>query len=320
MKMVSISMAMSVVVLCQGCAFISITTDERLATVIIPKSSSGTSVIPREELGDIRNMVAVVVGVSKYKHEGEGWPKLQNLRYASADADAMAAHLVSSSFNTVELLTNEKASLSSVRTAITSRVGAAGNNDFVLVFWAGHGIADQNDPQKLYLMTYDADPDDLASTAYAMADFRKDVTRTDSKRLMVIIDTCHAGGVSDPTLGFRSAGNDVQTALRGVYVAEGSAAAPNSASPASAMRLVLTSCEAGEVSRESSDYGHGVFTYYLLRGMQGDADTNHDGVVTLDETIEYTRSKVRSFSNAQQNPSAAGFFDRSIPMGITKNR
>jgi len=86
------------------------------------------------------------------------------------------------------------------------------------------------------------------------------------------------------------------------------------------MRLVFTACEADEVSRESSEYGHGVFTYFLLKGLQGEADIDRDGKVTLDEAIEYTRTKVREFSDTHQNPSAAGRFDRSIPLGIVRKQ
>ena len=304
-----------------GCAFVSPSTFAPTKTgrkVLAVRPNSGAAVIPRERLGKIRNMVAIVVGISKYKYEGEGHPRLRNLDYAAADADALASHLVTSGFNKADLLTDQKATLAEIRRTLGGRIKAAQEDDFVLVFWAGHACASRKNPRKLYLMTYDADPDNLPDTAYAMSDFRAEISGIRAQRLMVVVDTCHSGGVSDPTVRYRGASAaDINSALRGVYVAE-HASGQRTGTKGSAMRLVFTACEAGEVSRESSKFGHGVFTYYLLESLQGKADANGDGIITLDEMIEYTRSKVRAFSKGQQNPSAAGFFDRSVPMGVIK--
>ena len=89
--------------------------------------------------------------------------------------------------------------------------------------------------------------------------------------------------------------------------------------------MIFTSCETGEVSRESSKLGggHGVFTYYLLQGLKGQADKSKYGgdenqKVTLGEVIEYTRDQVKRFTGNQQHPDTAGRFDRNLPMGVVK--
>ncbi len=43
---------------------------------------------------------------------------------------------------------------------------------------------------------------------------------------------------------------------------------------------------------EDDTHRHGLFTYYLLKGLRGDADTNRDGMVTLWEATDYVRQKV----------------------------
>ena len=57
---------------------------------------------------------------------------------------------------------------------------------------------------------------------------------------------------------------------------------------------------------EDDKHRHGLFTYYLLRGLRGDADTNRDGVVTLGELAGYVRQKVawvaKSRFNVEQRP------------------
>ena len=93
----------------------------------------------------------------------------------------------------------------------------------------------------------------------------------------------------------------------------------------SPMKLIFTSCEQGETSIESSKLGHGVFTWYLLQAMRGEADNpanktggNGDGNVTLGEVIEYTRDQVKRFTNNQQHPDTAGQFDRNLLLGAAK--
>jgi hypothetical protein len=47
-----------------------------------------------------------------------------------------------------------------------------------------------------------------------------------------------------------------------------------------------------------------VFTYYLLQGLQGKADANHDGVVTAGEIFSYLRQSVPQATGGKQNPRA----------------
>jgi hypothetical protein len=52
---------------------------------------------------------------------------------------------------------------------------------------------------------------------------------------------------------------------------------------------------------EDDQHRHGLFTYYLLKGLRGDADTNRNGMVTLGETTEYVRQKVAWAAKTQFN-------------------
>jgi hypothetical protein len=63
--------------------------------------------------------------------------------------------------------------------------------------------------------------------------------------------------------------------------------------------------------------GHGVFTYHLLRGLEGAADADGDGIVTLGESLEWTRDRVRRDTRSGQIPSISQTaFDSSWPMSI----
>ena len=263
----------------------------------------------------------VIIGLAQYQHSGK-W-RLENLRYADNDATGLAEYLKSpqgGDFDNVELLTNAQATAANIRIAIREHLRSVLENDLVLIFWAGHGCPDPHEPQKLYLITHDTDPAHMAATAYGMDEFRRDVANLRASRVMVIADACHSAGISDPTLGIRGPGdNKIVDDLRGIGVV------PKADDPAAPMRMIFTSCEAGEVSRESSELGggHGVFSYYLLRSLEGEADKKEnggdgDGKVTVGEAIEFTRDQVRRFTGNQQHPATAGRFDRGLSMRPAK--
>jgi uncharacterized caspase-like protein len=81
--------------------------------------------------------------------------------------------------------------------------------------------------------------------------------------------------------------------------------------------IILSASSAGETSREGKQWGggHGVFTYYLLEGLKGAADTNKNGLVDIKETYEYIRTHVSSDTKEKQFPLLNGRYSKSFPMG-----
>lgn len=275
-------------------------------------------VVRHEGPGPVRNRFALVVGLSDYKYRGK-W-NLANLRYAADDAKAFADYLKSEKggrFDQVILLTDKQATTKNIKAALRESLRGVQKDDLVVIFWSGHGGPDPYDPKSLYLVTYDTDPEHMASTAYAMDEFKTDVGRLAAQRMLILADTCHSAGISDPRQGVKGpSDNKIVEGIKGVYVA------PDKPGDAGPMWMIFTSCEAGEVSREYADLGggHGVFTYYLLRGLKGEADRpknggNGDGKVTVGECIEFTRDQVKRYTRNRQHPDTAGRFDRNLTIG-----
>ncbi|MCX5669712.1 MAG: caspase family protein [Planctomycetota bacterium] len=289
----------------------------------VPGALASTS----SDLQAVRQRLAVVIGISQYAHRGK-WD-LADLRHAATDARALEGFLNAdqAGFDAVELLVDRQATAVNVKRALREKLRGVQPDDLVMIFWAGHGFSDPHEPDKLYLITHDTDPQHMASTAYAMDDFRSDIANIRAGRVIVIADACHSGGIFDPTIGIRGRReNTIVSSLRGVYVSVqkgvGEATPGGANSP---LRLIFSSCEQGEVARESEKLGHGVFTYYLLQALKGEADRpenktggNGDGKVSLGEMIEYTRDQVKRFTENQQHPATAGQFDRNLPIGSAK--
>ena len=288
----------------------------------MPESLSAATDVSGAHLAtkDIANKSAVVIGLSDYKYRGK-W-NLTDLRYASRDAEALATYLKSPEggrFDQVMILTDDQATTLNVRRAMKEQLRGVQEDDMVVVFWSGHGSPDPHDLKSLYLITHDTDPAHMASTAYPMAEFQRDLNRLEARNVIVMADTCHSGGISDPAIGLRGPGDNlIVDVLRGIGVVP----APERNASAPPMRLMFTSCEQGELARESSELGggHGVFTWFLLQGLGGDADNarhggNSDGRVNLGELIEYTRDQVKRHTGNQQHPDTAGSFDRELVIG-----
>lgn len=67
--------------------------------------------------------------------------------------------------------------------------------------------------------------------------------------------------------------------------------------------LLISSADANETAGEDATFGHGYFTYYLLKGMRGEADRiDPDGWVTFPELIKYVENEVYEFSARRQTP------------------
>ena len=73
----------------------------------------------------------------------------------------------------------------------------------------------------------------------------------------------------------------------------------------------------GEVSLEDRRLHHGVFTYFLLRGMEGAADLNHNRIVTIQEIFQYVYYKVSNYTGGVQTPVLTGDYDNRMPVAMT---
>jgi uncharacterized caspase-like protein len=82
-------------------------------------------------------------------------------------------------------------------------------------------------------------------------------------------------------------------------------------------RAILTASRSAEVSLELPELGHGVFTYYLMQGLKGAADLNHDGIVTLQELYEYLEQQVTQKARSvggNQHPVMKGELEGVLPL------
>jgi uncharacterized caspase-like protein len=83
-------------------------------------------------------------------------------------------------------------------------------------------------------------------------------------------------------------------------------------------RFFITSSRKDEVSLEHSGMRQGIFSYYLIKALTGDADFNHDKLVDLSEIKSYLSSSVSKYTAGRQNPLFFGSFDPSFPFSMVR--
>jgi uncharacterized caspase-like protein len=254
---------------------------------------------------------AVVIGVSDYADS-----RIPKLRYASRDAQALHDWLVSPGGgryapSRVKLLTDRNATAAAIKEALYTWLRQTIEEDVVVIYFAGHGSPDSPDtPQNLYLLPYDTRYDAIASTGFPMWDVETALKRfIKARRVVVLADACHSGGVGATFDVARRALGDVQPNRI-------SSGLQNLASVGAGI-AVISASDDRQLSAEGAKFGggHGVFTHYLLEGLKGRADYNNDSRVTLGELIPFLSEHVRRETLNAQSPTVAGRFDPALSLG-----
>lgn len=188
------------------------------------------------------------------------------LRYAQADAAALFSVLTTMggfSASSSSLLQGGSASdlLLSVEGARNhlAAAGGKGSDTVFLLYYSGHAGTDG-----LH----------LGESVLAGNELKKLVDEVPAAVKVVIVDACHSGA-----LVFLKGATQVEPFLVGP-----------GALGRSRGTVYLVSSGVSEKSQETPELGHSIFTYWLLSGLRGAADTSGDGWVSLPELWEYARS------------------------------
>jgi uncharacterized caspase-like protein len=206
------------------------------------------------------------------------------------------------------VLLNKDATSPNIKDALINFLGQAIDIDLVIIYFAGHGAPEPARQQNMYLLTYDSDPNQLGTTAFPMWEIQTVLARhINAKRVVVFTDACHSGNIS------------VNFATRGLATTENNLVNQylSDLSKTKEGIVVFTASAAGEVSQEYPEIGHGVFTYYLLEGMQGKADYNNDYTVTINELMQYVEEQVKRKTHGSQNPTRSQTdYDKEMTISI----
>ena len=272
--------------------------EDHIQKMVRPKKGEGEregDVVSRlkEELEEKKpkNAYGVVIGIGTYKDEG-----IPALKYAREDAIAIYNILTDPHYGNfprenVKLLLDEQATLTAIKSAMgTFLARNAGTDDMVCIYFAGHGSPELDptgkaeDHLEKFIVPYDAKKDDLFGHALSMDTVRKILDeRIESKRAIFFIDSCYSGEAGGRTF------SRPEFAARNITISEKFIEQLSGEG-----RIVITASKPDELSLELDELKHGLFTYYLVEGLKGKADSNEDGFVTVDELYSYVYKQVEA--------------------------
>ncbi|HLX12730.1 MAG TPA: caspase family protein, partial [Bacteroidota bacterium] len=246
---------------------------------------------------------AVVVGVSEFKD-----PTL-NLHYAANDARLFYDFLRGVKGgelpeNQIELLMNADATRANILRKVEEKTDKAGSDDRVILYFATHG-APAPKGNEAYLFSTDTDPGNLVGTGVAWNDIDKQLALSAAKDVIILTDACHEAAGN--AIALRSAqGLETHNLLEKIAMTKKGI-------------VYFSASTANEFSREGEKWGgHGVFTKYLVAGLDGAADRNRDGIVTITELEDYVRANVLDETNGLQRPGIKGDYIDGLIMSITR--
>lgn len=223
--------------------------------------------------------------------------RLTKLASPSADVAKLEEILASAEygqFDSVQTLVNK--SSADVAKEMWRFLSADDRNpdDFVLLYYSGHGILD--DSRELFLACRDTQVDLLPPTAVAAATLNKALDKCRSRHQVLILDCCNSGSFKRGSKGATGAVVGIKTALGAdtdAFRGDGQG------------RVVLTATDETQYAFEGDNITGAaqpsIFTRHLLYGLRsGEADQDGDGWIGVDELYDYVNTHVLEENPAQR--------------------
>lgn len=268
---------------------------------------TSNSEIPHEQTS-ISNSItrpkiwAVCVGVSDYSQE-LNYAGLQDLTYCNIDAKKVYDFFKSPNggsvpTSSISLLMDKEATSNKIISECRRIFGQASEGDLIIFYFSGHGGVN-------LFCTHDGHlkHEELKSVIY----------NSPARKKICIADACHAGSWNKNSTFMKKSSliSQREDLLYQSLAASGSGVA------------LLMASQSDETSIDDYEFKQGLFTYYLLEGLNGYADKNNNKVITISELYGYLKNKVsvRGLArwNNPQTPQLNGDYDANMPVGVSVN-
>ena len=219
----------------------------------------------------------LLVGVNHYQDQ----QNLSSLQYSALDCQGLGSALkeATASFANKEVIihhdfVSQRPQLLEVQQSIQHIITSARASDTILFYFSGHGIL-ETQTRQVVLCLADTDTQELLSTGLTLNTLLKQLSNCAASQQLVWLDACHSGGmtlrgtaisIADPSSKLVEVLRHQAAESKGFYA--------------------LLSCDQTQQSWEFPELGHGVFTYYLMRGLRGEA-ADSQGVIEADALYQY---------------------------------
>ena len=242
------------------------------------------------------DIYAVVVGVGNYYY-------MPQLQYTDDDAAIFYDHLKRTEGGAIPdehlvLLLNEDATRQNIVQSLRQMSKQADENDVFIFYFSGHGLSGSFLP-----VDFDGFRNQLRHEEILQI-----LESSQAKQKLCIADACFSGALD----------YDNTFAAKSPYAAPTDCYYDAFESTHTGTALLMSS-NPGEVSLEDRKLRHGVFTYFLMLGMNGAADFNHNQIVTIQELFHYVYHYVAEYTEGAQSPVLTGDYDNLLPVSFVRN-
>jgi len=225
---------------------------------------------------------AIVFGVESYKN-------VPSVTFARRDAQWIKAYFEKTlgiPAGNIYFKTDADVSLAEFKVAFSGwlqkRVQKGVSN--VYIYYAGHG-APELKAKKAYLIPYDGNPNYPEQTGYDVEKLYADLDGLGARSVTVFLDACFSGANRNDEMLLADA-RPIMIEVTG---------------PVTGNVTVFSATSGAQIASAWPEKKHGLFSYYLMKGLQGAADSNSDRNITVKEMGDYLSSNV---------PQTAGLLDR----------
>jgi len=244
-----------------------------------------------------RDAVAIIIGIQNYKF-------LPKAEYANQDAQFFydyASRALGIKQENIKLLLDDEADVSGIYKAFQNWLPLKVHKftTDVYVFYSGHGLPSA-DGKSLYFLPAGADRDLVAKTAVSQREIVDALKAAQPKSVTMFIDSCYSGQIRTGETLLASARPVVLKVDEGAYPPE---------------FTVLTASASDQIASSSPDLKHGIFSYYLMKGLEGEADEYRGGTITIGKLQGYLAEKVPRFAmtmGRKQEPQLVGDSNRVL--------
>jgi len=237
--------------------------------------------LPQVQTKPNKNAYAIVIGVEKYRQ------KLPKADFAGNDARIMAEYLekvMGYPGENIVTLINNYATKSDLEKYLGKWLSNNAEKDSsVFIYYSGHGAPNPKTGDA-YLVPYDGDPSFIEETGYPLKRLYAKLDKLPAREIIVVLDSCFsgAGGRSVIAKGTRPLVMNMDKQV------------------SHSNRIAILTASAGnQISSTHDEKGHGLFTYFLLKGIK-------EGNSELGTLYNYLKPQVeriaRKTYNNEQTP------------------
>ena len=187
----------------------------------------------------------------------------------------------------VELLVGEAAHRQAVLEALDRMAESADESSTIIIYFSGHGYrASTPIGEAYFLIPFGVQIERLKDTAISGSEFAARLQAIRSRKLLLLLDCCHAGGVG-LAKGLEIAKSPLPPeALQILKQGKG--------------RVIIASCKDSELSYGGKPYS--AFTLALIEAFSGQGASKQDGFVRAADLAMHSREKVPGRTKGRQHP------------------